>query len=149
MEPQIDTPAPNFTLSDQDGNLHTLSDYKNWWVVLYFYPKDNTPGCTKEATNFRDAFAEIQDLGAIVLGVSRDPVDSHKKFHTQYNLPFPLLADIDGSVIDMYGVKGIGSSAKRTSFIINPAGKIAKIYTNVKPIEHAREVADDLRAFTA
>ncbi len=152
--PKIHSPAPDFTLPDQDGENHALSDYKGKWVLLYFYPKDDTPGCTIEACAIRDQFKDFKSIGAVVLGVSTDSVASHKKFATAYELPFTLLADVNKEVVGMYGVFGekkfmgktyMGTS--RTSFLINPAGNIAKVYEKVKPEKHAAEVIADLRAF--
>ena len=144
--------APDFSLPDQDGKVHKLSDYKGQWVLLYFYPKDDTSGCTLEACTITEEFANFQKLKAKVLGVSIDSVASHKKFAEKYNLPFTLLADVDKKVVEkykvwaqksMYGRKYMGTL--RTSFLIDPQGKIAKVYEKVKPAEHAGEVLEDLR----
>lgn len=144
--------APEFYLSDQDGKDHELADYHGQWVLLYFYPKDDTPGCTQEACSLRDTFPRFEDVSAIVLGVSADSVESHKKFATKYKLPFTLLADPDKKVIQAYGVwrekSMYGKSflgIARTSFLIDPDGNIAKIYEKVKPAEHARQVLHDLK----
>lgn len=144
--------APEFTLSDQDGIAHTLSDYRGKWVLLYFYPKDETPGCTIEACAIRDQFKDFSAIGAVVLGVSTDSVASHKKFRTAYELPFTLLADEHKEVVGAYGVFGehnyIGEKylgTSRTSFLISPEGNIAKVYENVKPEQHASEVIVDLQ----
>lgn len=144
--------APDFTLPDQDGQPHTLSKYRGQWVLLYFYPKDDTPGCTKEACSIRDDFPDFGKLNAVVLGVSVDPVQSHKKFSEKYRLPFTLLADPGKEVVNLYGVwgkkkfMGMGHEGTlRTSFLISPDGKIAKIYEGVKPEKHAQEVLEDLR----
>lgn len=146
--------APDFSLLDQSGKAHTLGDYRGRWVLLYFYPKDDTPGCTKEACGLRDAFPDFGALDAEVVGVSVDSVASHTKFVTKYHLPFTLLADTEKKVVDMYGVwqlkKMMGREymgTVRTSFLIDPAGKIAKIYKNVKPAEHGSQVINDLRGF--
>lgn len=143
--------APAFTLPDQQGHLHSLSDYRGKWVVLYFYPKDDTPGCTKEACNFRDEKDRLEDLGAVVLGVSADDVESHGKFHGKYGLNFPLLADPDKHMIKAYGAWGMKSmfgkeyeGILRQTFIINPQGQIAKIWDKVNPEQHALEVAQAL-----
>ncbi|OHB17599.1 MAG: hypothetical protein A2734_01085 [Parcubacteria group bacterium RIFCSPHIGHO2_01_FULL_40_30] len=145
--------APDFELSDQGGKTHKLSDYRGQWVLLYFYPKDNTPGCVKEACSIRDSFPAFQKLKAKVLGVSADSVQSHKKFAEKYNLPFILLADDKKEVLKKYGVWGkkkfMGKEyygTFRTSFLIDPKRKIAKIYENVKPEIHAQEVLDDLKS---
>ena len=123
--------AHNFNLPDQDNKLHALESYKGKWVVLYFYPEDDTPGCTKEACSFRDNLANLQDLGVIVLGVSKDSVSSNKKFAQKYHLNFPLLEDTKGFTIKAYNVLG------RTTYLINPEGDIAKVYEKVDPINHA------------
>ena len=132
--------------------MHTLSDYAGKWVLLYFYPKDDTPGRTIEACVIRDQFKDFNAIGAIVLGVSTDSVASHKKFASAYELPFTLLADEHKEVVGQYGVFGekkfmgktyLGTS--RTSFLIDPLGKIAKVYEKVKPETHAAEVIADLR----
>lgn len=139
--------APDFTLSDQDGKEHSLSHYKGQWALLYFYPKDDTPGCTKEACMIRDSFPDFQKLNIKVLGVSTDSVTSHKKFADKYRLPFTLLADTDKKVVNLYGVwakkKFMGKEymgTLRTSFLIDPKGWIANIYEDVKPDSHAEEV---------
>ena len=132
--------AQDFSLSDQDGKNHQLSDYLGKWVVLYFYPKDDTPGCTKEACNFRDSIAEIQKLGAQVLGVSKDSVASHKKFAEKYNLNFPLLADSEKTVHSDYNIRS------RTTFLIDDMGEVRKVYEHVNPTQHADEVISDLSA---
>lgn len=134
--------APDFTLPDQEGKEHSLADYKGKWVLLYFYPKDDTPGCTIEACAIRDQFKDFTEIGAVVLGVSTDSVASHKKFATAYELPFTLLADVHKEMVGVYGVFG-----NRTSFLIDPMGKIAKVYEKVKPELHAAEVIADLKAF--
>lgn len=146
--------APDFTLLDQGGKAHTLGDYRGRWVLLYFYPKDDTPGCTKEACALRDNFLDFGVLDAVVLGVSVDRVASHSKFVEKYNLPFTLLADEEKKVVELYGVwqlkKMMGREymgTLRTSFLIDPAGKVAKIYTSVKPAEHALQVVNDLKKY--
>ena len=151
-QPLVGDPAPEFELSDQDGNLHSLEDYRNQWVVLYFYPKDQTPGCTTEACEFRDNIFAYRKLGAQILGVSLDNVDSHKEFAELYSLPFPLLADTDGDTSTAYGVKTrmFGMTvAKRHTFIIGPDGSIAKHYDKVKPDTHSAEVLADLETLGA
>lgn len=151
---QIGTEAPDFTLFDQDGKSHTLSAYRGRWVLLYFYPKDDTPGCTKEACMIRDAFPRFENVHAHVFGVSKDTVSSHKKFAEKYNLPFPLLADPDTTVNKLYGVwqekKMMGKvymGTLRASFLIDPEGVIRKVYPKVKPEVHAEEVLADLKEF--
>ena len=139
--------APGFELPDQTGKVHTLDQYKGQWVVLYFYPKDDTPGCTTQACEFRDNIFAFRRLNATILGVSFDDVDSHKEFADEYNLPFAILADTEGRAVDAYGVRGgmgVMDIAKRQTFIISPDGKIAKHYEKVDPDEHSAEVIADL-----
>lgn len=151
--PEIAKIAPAFSLPDQNGQIHKLSDYKGKWVLLYFYPKDDTAGCTKEACAIKDKFPSFTKLGAVVLGVSKDSSQSHDKFARKYKLPFTLLADESTQVQQSYGVwqeksmygrKYMGTA--RTSFLINPQGKIAKVYEKVKPETHASEVLRDLNS---
>lgn len=145
-------PAPEFELSDQNGQLHSLEDYRDQWVVLYFYPKDETPGCTTEACEFRDNIFAFRDLNAQVLGISLDDVDSHLAFAENHSLPFPLLADTDGSAANAYGVRTrmMGMTvARRQTFIIDPAGSIARHYKSVTPAGHANEVIADLKGLVA
>lgn len=145
--------APSFSLPDQDGNIHTLSDYKGKKVLLYFYPKDDTPGCTTEACNFRDGYKDLEKLGLVILGVSADSVKSHKKFAQKYELPFPILSDENKEVIEKYEVwqkkKFMGREYMgivRTSFLIDEKGKIEKVYEEVKAKEHAEDVKADVQA---
>jgi len=149
---EVGGPAPEFELSDQDGQLHSLEDYRDQWVVLYFYPKDETPGCTTEACEFRDSIFAFRDLNAQILGVSFDDAESHKAFSENHGLPFPLLADTDGDAATAYGVKTrmFGMTvAKRQTFIIGPDGKIAMHYEKVKPKEHSAQVLADLKKLGA
>ena len=139
--------APSFTAATSGGGKVSLSDYKGRNVILYFYPKDDTPGCTKEACAFRDYFAEFKKKGAVVLGVSTDPVKSHDKFVEKFKLPFTLLADDDKKIVEAYGVWGekmfMGRKymgTHRVTFLIGPDAKIRKIWPTVKPEEHAEEV---------
>ena len=144
--------APEFELPDQDGQLHSLEDYRDQWVVLYFYPKDETPGCTTEACEFRDNIFAFRKLNVQILGVSLDDVESHRKFAENHGLPFPLLADTDGMAADAYGVKTkmFGMTvARRQTFLIAPDGTIAKHYPKVKPAEHSAEVLADLQQLGA
>jgi thioredoxin-dependent peroxiredoxin len=150
----IGSPAPDFTLMDQDGVAHSLSGVRGSWVLIYFYPKDDTPGCTKQACAIRDTFPLFTKLSCTVFGISIDSTKSHKKFEEKYTLPFTLLADTEKEVVTAYGVWGTKKfmgrtydGTRRTSFLINPEGMIAKIYENVKPEEHAEEVLADLAAF--
>ena len=150
---KLNQTAPAFTLPDQDNKTHKLSSYKGQWVLLYFYPKDDTPGCTKEACAISANFPAFEKLKVKVLGVSIDSPKKHKKFAEKYSLPFILLADEQKEVVNLYGVwakkKFMGREymgTLRTSFLIDPKGKIAKIYEGVKPEIHAEEVLTDLKA---
>lgn len=145
---QLGQMAPDFALMDQHGQWQKLSAYRGHWIVLYFYPKDDTPGCTKEACQFRDGFAGIKKLGGEILGVSVDNQDSHAQFAKKYNLPFPLLADTDGAVAKQYGALwslAFIRFARRHSFIVDPQGKIVRIYREVRPETHAQEIIEDLK----
>ena len=144
--------APAFSLTDQDGKNVSLKDFKGKNVVLYFYPKDNTSGCTKEACNFRDEFPDFKKLKAVILGVSPDSVSSHKKFEDKYNLPFRLLSDEKKDVLEKYGVwkeksmygrKYMG--VERSTFIIDKTGKVKKIFRKVKVDGHNKEVMEALK----
>jgi thioredoxin-dependent peroxiredoxin len=147
--PAVGSAAPAFKLQDQTGKWHSLSDYKGKWVVLYFYPKDNTPGCTTQACEFRDNIFAYRDLGAVILGISVDDVASHKAFSEEYNLPFPILADSGKTTATSYGTLtkyvGIAEMARRDTFIIDPQGKVAKHYVKVDPKGHSEIVLADLR----
>lgn len=145
--------APDFTLPDGKGNAVRLADLKGKRVVLYFYPRDNTPGCTKEACAFRDAYADFLTQDIVVLGISTDDAKSHEKFTTKHNLPFPLLTDADGQVstaYDSYGLKKFMGKEymgiTRNTFVIDPDGKIEQIYLKVKPETHVEQVLADLAA---
>lgn len=145
-------PAPAFNMVDQYMKPHTLADYSGKWVVLYFYPKDDTPGCTTEACNFRDDIAKLNELGVSVLGVSLDSAESHAKFADKHGLPFPLLSDAEGKVAEQYGcLTSLGpiKFAKRETFIIGPDGKIARVYADVDAEEHSAEVIADLKTLQA
>ncbi len=145
--PEAGKPAPEFHLQDQNGKGHTLADHKGQWVVLYFYPKDDTPGCTKQACTFRDDIMKFRAAGADVLGVSLDDVESHKAFAEKYSLPFPLLADMDKQVAGLYDVLALGGLyAKRDTFLIDPQGVVVKHYPGVKPQENSPEVLKDIEA---
>src|SRR6267154_2042893 len=146
-QPEIGKPAPDFSLTTGDGSQVSLKDYRGKWVVLYFYPKDFTSGCTMEAHNFQRDLAKYSDAGVVILGVSVDTAQSHKDFCAKEGLNFKLLADPDakvsteyGSVMDYKGQK----LAARNTFIINPNGEITKVYTGVKPTEHSEQVLKDL-----
>ncbi len=143
--------APEFTLPDQNGKMHSLADQKGKWVLLYFYPKDDTPGCTVEACTIRDHYGSFKKAGIVVFGISIDPVKKHAKFADKYDLPFTLLSDEDKRVVKAYGVWGMKKfmgreymGTKRMSFLIDDKGKIAKVYESVKPAEHAEEVLKDV-----
>ncbi len=139
--------APDFSLPSQEGSSVSLTDYRGKWVVLYFYPKDQTPGCSREAHNFQVDQPRYADRNAVVLGVSLDSVDSHKKFCAKEGLNFKLLADTDHKVTDSYGSLtnlGVVKFAARHTFLINPSGKIAKAYTSVDPLKHSAEVLAEL-----
>lgn len=145
-------PAPDFTAPASGGATISLSQFKGKHVVLYFYPRDDTPGCTKEACGFRDAYEQFHNAGAVVLGVSIDPVKAHEKFITKFNLPFTLVADEDKTIVQKYGVWGQKSfmgrkymGTHRVTFLIAPDGTIKKIWPNVKPEQHASEVLAAIR----
>ena len=150
---EINQPAPAFSTPNQHNETISLSDYRDSkHVVLYFYPKDETPGCTTEACEFRDNIFAFRKLNAQILGVSLDDVESHRKFAENHGLPFPLLADTEGTTADAYGVKTrmMGwTVAKRQTFIVDPQGNVAKHYEKVDPDEHAAEVLADLEALGA
>lgn len=148
---QEGTKAPEFELKDSEGNTHKLSDYSGKSIVLYFYPKDDTPGCTKEACSFRDLYADFKKAGVTIIGISPDKVESHKKFKDKYSLPFTLLADPDHQVCEAFGVWGLKKSygreyegVYRTTFIIGPEGQIQRVFENVKPSDHSQEVLSEL-----
>jgi thioredoxin-dependent peroxiredoxin len=143
----VGSEAPDFELEDQDGQAQRLSSYRGRWVVLYFYPKDDTPGCTKEACGFRDNLAALNGLNAVVLGLSADDRSSHTRFAEKYSLTFPLLVDPDRKVLETYEAFGeknmygrIVKGVKRVTYLIDPDGKIARAWPNVKAAEHAEEV---------
>jgi peroxiredoxin Q/BCP len=139
--------APDFSLADENGDLRRLSDYRGKVVVLYFYPKDDTPGCTTEACGFRDQYEDYKRAGVVVIGISPDDIKKHQKFKTKYNLPFTLLADTDHSVCEAYGVWGrkkfMGKEYDgvfRTTFLIGKDGTILHVFENVKPEGHSQEI---------
>jgi len=142
--------APGFELNDQYGDPHALGDYRGQWLALYFYPKDDTPGCTTEACNFRDNIYAFRRIGAKVVGISVDSVESHRKFADKYRIPFTILADPEAQVARRYGVlrdSRIGKIAARQSFLIDPDGKVVKHYAEVDPETHTDEVLADLQAY--
>lgn len=150
--PPAGTPAPDFTGTATDGSTVRLADFRGKPVVLYFYPRDDTPGCTREACGFRDVYSEFGQLGAVLLGVSTDPVRSHRKFTEKFQLPFPLLADEDRKIVQAYGVWGEKTfmgrkfmGTNRVTFLIGADGLIRHVWPKVKPEEHAAEVLAALR----
>jgi peroxiredoxin Q/BCP len=151
--PTVGQPAPAFKLQDQDGKWHSLADYKGKWVAIYFYPKDDTPGCTTQACSFRDNVFAFNKEGAVILGISVDDVASHKAFAEKHGLPFTLLADADKSVSKRYGVlktyMGVMEMARRDTFIVDPQGRIAKHYESVDPDGHSKVVLEDIKALKA
>lgn len=143
--------APDFNLPDQNGQMHALQDYAGKWLVLYFYPKDDTPGCTQEACAFRDDLHELTDLGAQVVGISVDDSNSHAEFAKKYHLPFPLLADKTTEVAARYGVLinlVLFKAARRYTFLIDPQGKINKVYDKVETSRHSKEIIEDMKRVT-
>lgn len=145
----------DFSLADQNNTIHRLSDYKGKWVILYFYPKDDTPGCTKEACNFRDSFHVLEAKGIVVLGVSKDSVASHKKFAEKYHLNFPILSDESKETIRAYNAWGkkkfLGKEfegIRRMTYLIDPKGTIVKTYENVNPTIHAKELIEDFQTLS-
>ena len=144
---EIGTAAPDFTLPDQNGEMHSLSDYRGRKVVLYFYPRDNTPGCTKQACAFGDLYPQFQEKGAVVLGVSKDSVASHKKFEEKYGLPFPLLSDPEKTVLQAYDVwkekklyGKVSMGVVRSTYLIDEQGIIVKALGKVKPAENPAQM---------
>ena len=152
-DPAVGTIAPAFTLQDQNGKPVSLADHRGKWVVLYFYPKDGTPGCTTEACAFRDNVFAFRDAGAVILGISVDDVASHKEFATEHRLPFTLLADSEKKVARDYGVLhrmlGLMELARRETFIVDPQGRVAKHYREVQPGSHSKQVLADLKVLQA
>lgn len=153
--PKVGAKAPAFKVSDEDGQVRTSKEYLGKWLLIYFYPKDDTPGCTIEACTIRDQFKDFKKIGATVLGVSKDDAKSHRRFKDAYELPFTLLADTDLTMNKAYGVWGKKNmmgreymGTKRTSFLIDPKGVVRKVYENVKPPLHAAQVIVDLKALT-
>lgn len=153
MQPKIGQQALSFALPDQNGNTHSLANYKGQWVLLYFYPKDHTAGCTIEACALRDNFPRFKKNNIIVLGVSADTVERHASFAAKHKLPFPILADPEKGMLKEYGVWGkkkfLGKEymgIKRVSFLIDPNGKIAKFYEKVNTVTHSSDVLRDLKA---
>lgn len=153
--PKVGQPAPDFSLRDQNENMHSLSHHKGRWVLIYFYPKDSTPGCTRQACDIRDVYGDFLKHNCVVFGISTDSEQSHKKFVGRFALPFTLLADVEKRVVRAYGVwapkKFMGREflgTLRTSFLIDPNGMVAKVYEKVKPTLHAEEVLSDLKTLS-
>jgi peroxiredoxin Q/BCP len=147
--PAVGSAAPGFKLQDQNGDWHDLKDYQGKWLAVYFYPKNDTPGCTTEACNFRDNIYAFKAIGAEVVGISVDDVESHEEFATKYKLPFTLLADVGGTTSESYGVLRdykMMQLASRQSFLVSPDGVIVKHYAEVDPETHTQEVLADLEA---
>ena len=150
-QPMEGSDAPSFKLQDQNGEWHTLEDYRGQWLAIYFYPKDDTPGCTTEACNFRDNIYAFKAIDAVVVGISVDDVESHKEFSDKYKLPFTILADSDNSTAKAYGVLKdykLLKLASRQSFLVDPDGKIAKHYGDVDPDTHTGEVLADIKTLS-
>jgi len=146
--PAVGTEAPAFKLQDQNGDWHELGDYSGQWLAVYFYPRDDTPGCTKEACNFRDNIYAFKAIGAAVVGISVDDVESHKAFSDKYKLPFTILADQSNETAKAYGVLKdykLIKLASRQSFLIDPEGRVAKHYADVDPDTHSDEVLADIK----
>ena len=148
---ELGTKAPDFTLPDQNGDLHSLSEYKGKKVILYFYPKDNTPGCTKQACGFAERYPQFTKKGAVVLGISKDSVASHKKFEEKYGLPFTLLSDPERKVIQAYDVwkekmnyGKVSMGVVRTTYLIDEEGKIAKAFDKVKAADNPEQMLGEL-----
>jgi len=141
--------APEFSLTDGDGTSHSLSDYRGKWVILYFYPKDDTPGCTVEACSLRDARDTLAEMGAEIIGVSRDEANSHEKFKAKHSLNFTLLTDTDAKAINDYGAWGKKMFGQegilRKTFIINPEGQVVKVYGRVTPLGHGDAIIEELK----
>ena len=151
--PEAGSPAPAFRLQDQAGAWHEFKDYRGKWLVLYFYPKDDTPGCTTQACEFRDNIFAFNKLGAVILGISVDDVASHKQFAAEHSLPFTLLADSTKETAKSYGVLrsvlGLMEIASRETFIVDPQGRVAKHYASVDPKGHSQMVLADLKVLQA
>ena len=148
---EMGTKAPDFTLPDQNGDLHSLSEYKGKKIILYFYPKDNTPGCTKQACGFAERYPKFTDKGAVVLGISKDSVASHKKFEEKYGLPFTILSDTELKVIQAYDVwkekmnyGKLSMGVVRTTYLIDEEGKIAKAFDKVKAADNPEQMLGEL-----
>lgn len=141
---EINSKAPDFSLTGQDDAVHSISDFKGQYVLLYFYPKDDTPGCTKEACALKEVYEDFKTLGIAVIGISADSPESHKKFADKYGLPFYLLSDKNREIIREYGAEK-SPGTKRISYLINPEGVIIKVYPQVDPATHAVQILKDVR----
>ena len=148
---EVGTKAPDFTLPDQNGNVHSLSDYRGKKVIVYFYPKDNTPGCTKQACGFAERYPQFTEKGAVILGISKDSVASHKKFEEKYGLPFTILSDPELKVIQAYDVwkekmnyGKVSMGVVRTTYLIDEEGKIAKAFDKVKAADNPEQMLGEL-----
>lgn len=144
--------APDFSLPDQDGKMHSLADYRGKWLVVYFYPKDDTPGCTKEACSFRDNLEEFRKRGVSIVGISKDSVESHKKFSEKFHLTFPILADPERKIIEAYGAWGKKQAmgreymgTLRNTYLVSSDGEIVKTYEKVDPAAHVGEILEDVK----
>ena len=149
--PQVGEPAPEFRMQDQKGDWHSLADYRGKWVALYFYPKDDTPGCTTQACAFRDNIFAFRKIDAEIVGVSLDDVESHQEFAEKYSLPFTLLSDSEGKTAKEYGVLknyGVMKLASRQSFLIDPDGNVAKHYEKVDPEKNSTQMLADIQALS-
>lgn len=153
MKQEPPYPAPDFTLPDTNGTPRSLKDYSGKWVVLYFYPKDDTPGCTTQACSLRDSRDTLAEMGAEIIGVSKDDASSHEKFKQKHSLNFTLLTDADGTVLESYGAWGKKMFGQvgilRKTFIINPAGQVVKVYGRATPIGHGEQVTAQLKELQA
>ncbi|MFA6094700.1 MAG: peroxiredoxin [Candidatus Paceibacterota bacterium] len=141
---KIGTKAPDFTLRDKDGNEHSLSQYKGLPVLVYFYPKDETPGCVKEALSIKKEWDNYLDHGVMVLGISPDSEENHQKFSDNHSIPFPLLSDSNKKTISEYDALDAVGKTQRISYLINPNGEIVRVYSNIKPEEHGTQVLQDV-----
>ena len=151
-KPQPGDAAPDFTLPDQAKKLRSLSEFRGKWLVLYFYPRDDTPGCAEQAMRYRNSMRELESLGAAVCGVSGNDSNSHAAFALKYNLPFVLLADVTGEIARRYGSLrnfGVFKIAKRNTFLVDPEGKVEKVYLGVNAARNTQDVTEDLRKLTA
>ena len=147
---EIPYPAPDFSLPDLEGKVHTLKEYAGKWIIFYFYPKDDTPGCTAEACSLRDARDTLAEMGAEIIGVSKDDANSHEKFKAKHSLNFTLLTDTDREAIEAYGAWGKKMFGQegilRKTFIIDPEGQVVKVYGRVTPMGHGDQVIADLKS---